>query len=41
MPQTRDKSNFDIDLDFGNVSEQEIVDMFEAEKIYSFVQKKN
>ena len=31
MPQTRDKSNFDIDLDFGNVSEQEIVDMFESD----------
>ena len=29
MPQTREKSNFDVDLDFGNKSEQEVVDMFE------------
>ena len=29
MPQTREKSNFDVDLDFGTKSEQEVVDMFE------------
>tara|TARA_R100000773_G_scaffold34086_1_gene29080 strand:- start:558 stop:965 length:408 start_codon:yes stop_codon:yes gene_type:complete len=29
MPRTQDKSNFDVDLDFGEVSEQVIVDMFE------------
>tara|TARA_R100001460_G_scaffold46986_1_gene84721 strand:+ start:107 stop:514 length:408 start_codon:yes stop_codon:yes gene_type:complete len=31
MPRTQDKSNFDVDLDFGEVSEQAIVDMFENE----------
>ena len=30
MPQTKEKSNFDVDLDFGNSSEQEVVDMFES-----------
>ena len=29
MPLTKEKSNFDADLDFGKISEQEIVDMFE------------
>ena len=31
MPQTKEKSNFDVDLDFGNSSEQEVVDMFESD----------
>ena len=29
MPLTKEKSNFDADLDFGKISEQEVVDMFE------------
>tara|TARA_Y100001963_G_C6431701_1_gene287340 strand:+ start:92 stop:496 length:405 start_codon:yes stop_codon:yes gene_type:complete len=31
MPRTKEKSNFDIDIDFGAVSEQEVVDMFESD----------
>ena len=31
MPLTKEKSNFDADLDFGKISEQEVVDMFESD----------
>ena len=31
MPQTKEKANFDIDLDFGKKTEQEVVDMFESD----------
>ena len=31
MPLTKEKANFDVDLDFGKISEQEVVDMFESD----------
>ena len=31
MPLTKEKANFDADLDFGQASEQEVVDMFESD----------
>ena len=31
MPLTKEKSNFDVDLDFGQASEQEVVDIFESD----------